>query len=381
MALGLNYMNFSFHYYGTYCAAREAGFNSSDAWVIAHSAQFVDDCSKELLEKNGLGKRVPTYHTERELLKMNSGWFGSPFPDEVPQVWTSFHFLPGNCTEDGRYRLPYRNARFIGKPETSEMFRLMCIPYSPLVGKIVDKAKAVFSSRQNSPTKRLSYVGMVMHVLADTFAHEYFVGIPSEAINDASWVTEYDKSDELNPYGLSNIRIVGKKTKPYYTYAPAFSSTSVGWLGHGRVGTYPDIPNKKYYYTPNWNPDAECFKDNPLLHLCAFVQMTNALRFILDTKDESTFDYSRELTADEYNSEYSSRLMKIFCSDGDDKLQNSKWAQHILDTYNQSIVAHSAECLASDKTFLCDFTDNADEHRKLVCRYCGEITSLKYFNI
>lgn len=49
-------MDFSFHYYGTYCAAREAGFDNDDAWVIAHSAQFVDECSKTLLED--LGKKM-----------------------------------------------------------------------------------------------------------------------------------------------------------------------------------------------------------------------------------------------------------------------------------------------------------------------------------
>lgn len=54
-------MNFSFHYYGTYCAAREAGFSSDDSWVIAHSAQFVDECSKELLKANKKSGACPTY--------------------------------------------------------------------------------------------------------------------------------------------------------------------------------------------------------------------------------------------------------------------------------------------------------------------------------
>lgn len=79
-------MNFSFHYYGTYCAAREVGFDNDDAWAIAHSAQFVDDCTKELLQKHGFGSRVPTCHSMSELLLMNKGWFGSAFSDEVPQV-------------------------------------------------------------------------------------------------------------------------------------------------------------------------------------------------------------------------------------------------------------------------------------------------------
>ncbi len=375
-------MNFSFHYYGTYCAAREAGFNNDDAWAIAHSAQFVDDCTKELLQKHGFGSRVPTCHSMSELLQMNKGWFGSAFSDEVPQVWTSFHFLPGNYTEDETYRLRYYNGKYICNQETTEIFKLMCLPYSHMTGKIVDKAKAEFNSNQNSHNKKLLYVGMVMHVLADTFSHEYFVGIPSEAINETTWITEYEKFDRQKPYKLSNIRYISQKTKPNYAYVPAFSSTSLGWLGHGRAGTYPDIPNKKYYYTPNWNPDVECFKDNPLLHLCAFQQMTDAMKFILAKDDGNTFDYSKELTADEYNSEYSLKLLEIFNSNGDDQNQNINWIQHIFDSYNQSIIDHNADFLASDNSFLCDFTDNADEHRKLVCRYCRSITpSLKYFDI
>lgn len=313
---------------------------------------------------------------------MNSGWFGSAFPAEVSQVWTSFHFLPGNYTEDGKYRLRYYNGKYICNQETTEIFKLMCLPYGHMTGKIVDKAKEEFNSDQNSQNKKLLYVGMVMHVLADTFSHEYFVGIPSEAINETTWITEYETSNDQKPYKLSNIRWLSKKTKPNYAYVPAFSSTSLGWLGHGRAGTYPDIPNKKYYYTPNWNPEAECFKDKPLLHLCAFQQMTDAMKFILDKDNGSTFDYSKELTADEYNSEYSLKLLEIFNSNGDDRNQNTSWIQHIFDSYNQSIIDHNADFLASDNTFLCDFTDNADEHRKLVCRYCRSITpSLKYFDI
>ena len=110
-------LNFSFHYYGTYCAAVEAGFSFDDAWVIAHTAQFVDDCSKTLLSEHGMNDSLPTtYHTEKELLKLNIGWFGSPVPKEIPQVWIPFHFLPGNFTEEGKFRLSYRNPKFVNNP-------------------------------------------------------------------------------------------------------------------------------------------------------------------------------------------------------------------------------------------------------------------------
>lgn len=374
-------MNFSFHYYGTYCAAVEAGFKPDDAWVIAHSAQFVDECSRSLLEEHKMADRLPTYHTNYELAKMNAGLSDSYFFNEIAQVWTAFHFLPGNYTEDGRYRLSYCNPDFVGNSTHTELFKLMCLPYSYMSGQIVDKAKQEYLSDSNNNNQKLYYIGMVMHVLADTFAHEYFSGTPSEAINECSMITEIDNSGIIKPYGLSNIRECSQKIKPKYLYAPDFSSTYVDWLGHGRAGSNPNIPNKKYYYRPNWNPDAECVKDNPLIHLCAFVQMTNAMKFIRDDTNKNPFDYKKELTADEYNSEYSAKIMNILISDGNEANQKNKWSQHILHTYNQSAREHDVKLLASDGTFLTDFVDNADKHRNMICTYCKSITypNLKHF--
>lgn len=110
--------------------------------------------------------------------------------------------------------------------------------------------------------------------------------------------------------------------------------------------------------------------------------MTNAMKFIINTADDKPFDYKEELTSEQYNDEYTSKLMKIFTSDGNEENQQAMWSQHILDTYEQAIIAHDAKLLASDKDFLGNFTENADKHRKMVCQYCGSITSsINYFDI
>ncbi len=374
-------MDYAFHYYGTYCAAREAGFSSNDSWVIAHAAQFVDECSKDILKANGIDDAYPTFHKTSELMEMNSGFFGSPFPVEIPKVWTSFHFLPGNYTEENLYRVRFHNEKYINNSVQPELFKLLCLPYSFMAGQIVDKAKECYNVASNVKVKKLTYIGIVMHVLADTFAHEYFVGTPSKAINEASWITEISTVSELKPYGLSNIRETKKVSSSYYVYSPAFSETSVGWLGHGRVGTYPDIANKKYYYTPAWNGEAECIKDNPLLHLCAFQQMVDAMKFILDSKNVNKFDYKKELSSDEYNSDYNKKISAILNSDGNDKDQQNRWAEHILTEYNEGVRRHDANALAQDTDFLKNFVNNAETHRVFVCKYCDDITSdeVKYF--
>ena len=44
-------MQEDFHYYATYCAALLAGFSHEESADISYSAQFVDLCSKTLLNK------------------------------------------------------------------------------------------------------------------------------------------------------------------------------------------------------------------------------------------------------------------------------------------------------------------------------------------
>lgn len=69
-------MNLDFHYYGTYCAAMEAGYAKEEAKKIAYFAQFVDECTATLLEKNGIKKGkdlyVPTVQSGDELAAIGS---------------------------------------------------------------------------------------------------------------------------------------------------------------------------------------------------------------------------------------------------------------------------------------------------------------------
>ena len=54
------WMNMDFHYYGTYLAARIAGYAKAESNAIAYAAQFVDDCYIERLDKSGIKEPRPT---------------------------------------------------------------------------------------------------------------------------------------------------------------------------------------------------------------------------------------------------------------------------------------------------------------------------------
>lgn len=143
-------MNKDFHYYGTYVAARLAGYDFSSAELIAHAAQYVDDSDvSKLKDEHGSYyindfTPIPTVHTLLELGKhtLNMGWTEA-FLDEVYRVWPVFHFLPGNFDADGNYRKDYMGAQSDSgqqavweyDEEAKEQFKLMCLPDSILVKK------------------------------------------------------------------------------------------------------------------------------------------------------------------------------------------------------------------------------------------------------
>jgi hypothetical protein len=70
---------------------------------------------------------------------------------------------------------------------------LVCLPNSPLVREMINDLIA--NHRDD-----LHFIGLRMHVLADTWAHMYFAGIPAWYINDAGdTVNEIDASGTRTP--------------------------------------------------------------------------------------------------------------------------------------------------------------------------------------
>jgi len=173
-----------FHYYGTYVAARYAGYAPNEAQTIAHSAQYVDDSiHSRLINKGEQGidfQPIPTCHTTGELCWTTIG--SGPSISELHQVWVPFHFLPGNyrsqALPDPNSSMRIRN--YTGPQHDSGIFtswnyddrakwefKLQCLPDSPIstamINEIIDKYKG--------QPHELHLIGLRMHVLADTAAH------------------------------------------------------------------------------------------------------------------------------------------------------------------------------------------------------------------
>ena len=156
-------MQEDFHYYATYCAAYLAGYTPEESSEIAYSAQFVDLCTRTLLEKLRGPVQAATTQSQLELADAKTD---IPGLQDITRIWSSFHFLPG----DLYVKKKWRGRRYM------QRYRLICNPDSDLIVETVQLAKG----------KGPQAAGLAMHILADTWAHRYFAGTPSFVINNAT---------------------------------------------------------------------------------------------------------------------------------------------------------------------------------------------------
>lgn len=279
-------MDLNFHYYVTYSAAHKAGFSDADALLIACAARYVDECEDVTVQSFG--------RIIRDNMK-------DSFEDEKLRravqavIWPVFHFLPGDyeAIED------YLTTQYGSGQKLSE-YHLICGPESRLTDKLVQAARECYQGSGDDQEKRknaLVRIGIAMHTLADTFAHQNFAGIASYGVNEVHHVMHLPSKTGRAPEELFTPQSELKKqfTRINYCvpgrYSPAPSKSSFGNLGHGRIGTYPDIPGEVLLYRAQWrDPRAPwILRYNPLEFYCAYLQMTGAMRYILDNDPSSSF--------------------------------------------------------------------------------------------
>ena len=254
-------MQLDFHYYATYCAAAIAGYSHGDSLEIAYSAQFTDCCTRTLLQKIGGPLSAATTQMQLELMDARTDITGL---QDITRIWSSFHFLPGDLHAKPEKKCGRRYLR---------KYRLICNPNGELLKDTVGLAKG----------KGTQAAGIAMHVLADTWAHRYFAGTPTLAINNTDYYfyellpcgdgfTERQIKFNHNPGGADDPE------KGVYTNSLYQSNeNSIMNLGHGRAGHFPDYSYARYKYLPAWGGYKEILKDNPSDYYHAFCQMVFAL--------------------------------------------------------------------------------------------------------
>jgi hypothetical protein len=176
-------MNLEFHYYLTKYLALEAGFENDEAETIAYSSQYTDDnCVQFQIEKPE-GEIYENYISQTmNILKPKKS---------LMRIYVLFHFMPGTPTSSKLRR------------KDGKMHLLMTSPAS-------NYASGIFFEAVKDDN--LYSLGIASHMLADTFAHQKFVGTYDE-INAMQGVWE--------------------------TLSPN--------IGHADAGVKPDIPNLTWH--------------------------------------------------------------------------------------------------------------------------------------
>ena len=212
-------MEIDFHHGTTYVLSRMAGFTQDQAYIIAYSSQYVDDAGTYLA--SGALKALDwhaiffdTYEIY-EYIDSSHDVYDLQNVKELDQhkVWIPFHFLPGGIGNTFLNRVRCTMARDIEGEWQSVVAR-------DIVNEVVNNAGALPCGLQR--------LGITMHVLADTFAHQGFGGIKCKDVNNVSGI------EITSPAGFNVPRGTYQKAPP---------------IGHARAEHLPDYPFLCWSYT------------------------------------------------------------------------------------------------------------------------------------
>ncbi len=145
-------MDIDFHYGTIYVLSRWAKFCSANANIIATSSQFVDDN----YDTNPFSDAEEKANIERGIRMRYScqNIWGNVTGKGNCEVWVPFHFLPGL------------------EGDTTDS-KLVCKKHSPLSEKLAARLLETTLDNSNFGFR----LGIGLHVLADTWAHQEFAGI------------------------------------------------------------------------------------------------------------------------------------------------------------------------------------------------------------
>jgi hypothetical protein len=196
-------MQIDMHFYGTYALARAAGLPPEVAKTVATAAQFVDDAIEDtpvLVDHGAFHVPVASCHglLDTKNLKPIDQW----------HVWLPYHFLPGNKGRNAEERLICRAGD----------------EHNDSANAIID-----FALRNINEPFGPHLLGIVTHVLQDTYSHAGFLGISSRYNNvikssiDIGSITDPELLEEKSSAISDLVELL---------HAP----------GHAAVGCLPDYP-------------------------------------------------------------------------------------------------------------------------------------------
>lgn len=227
-------MNINFHYYAVKALAVNAGFDEDDAQLISSYSQFVDDFDTYRLL---YFKDVPNY-AQYLATKLPYGWAFNP----VTTGFNSFFDYARLSTERNQKRIlipfhfiPKRDLSYV--PEDRKEYRVHPVNLSEnsLLQGLLEDAKNAYRDFANRES--IIRIGTLMHILADTYAHQRFSGF-------WNWENHTYLEDAVD--NITDKNITNSYSPNYYYYMPS--------IGHPNVSTAPDDSNVSFTIIQKFEP-------------------------------------------------------------------------------------------------------------------------------
>jgi hypothetical protein len=326
-------MDSDFHYYGTGTAALKAGFKDEDAALIANVAQYVDWFDSnywsywKMVDENG----KPIRNAKKKQYEYNYPQLSVQAIDAKmavdydKDIWNAFHFPPGNLsysTKNTDWRKTFESKHVLRITNLSKTdANKLCRPYSQfafamveqtidLYEKLIKMSKSELESWMNeylndrvrcpvdNPKTLAKYVvGIRMHVLADTWAHQDFTGGSSKAINGAGIINKVKAEDDLNV--LQDTTWTGTAWVLHEDTDCAAAPTAYidkACSGHGQVGHFPDYSWLTFQYPASWSKDSYVQRNNPKEYDEAWKWLSFVMKKCLDKKTSKIDSTPKEIT-------------------------------------------------------------------------------------
>lgn len=371
-------MKMDMHYYGTYWAARMAGFSHEEAEKIAWAAQSVDELNFAVADKHHLDEETDfliTTETTSENLddqiwSVNFANAKDEYLQMLQGIWMPFHFLPGNfkgaLKDEEIYDI---NDKVCRKLRDVHDFWLMCRTNSGTVYRMIEHTAKMYRKNKGQDVG-LYAIGVAMHVLADTWSHQNFTGGPASKLNCVRYAHISEKDQKIyKAEGCEELEDEIEATAPIMLNGIAKTTDyHVAGLGHGPAGYKPDIAWLRYVYAPGWGNSPgryfECIQkvDNRDRFKSALVQMIESMRYIRegDSRLNLTKDYDSLLTKkDDKNGNMASTIFvieqQIFWVPKPD--QSEEWKRFLEDSSRNSL---GEPAKPKEFRFMCELSCEGD---------------------
>lgn len=231
-------MNINFHYFAVKTLAMAAGFEDTHAQQLAKYSQFVDDYNAPLLMScSNIPKEIITSGELDLYVRGLSGnfqpvstGFSSPFEyatlivrREQRFILSPFHFAPYDKTGAGL--------------ADNRVILLTCGDNS-LMDRLIHREISDFNSSSNQSI-HLMRIGMLLHIFADSYAHQGFTGFLSGV-------------NRVNITGVKN-NLTGKdctvQARDGIRRIFNTAMSNIPAIGHVQAGHNPDLSHVSFRYT------------------------------------------------------------------------------------------------------------------------------------